>query len=44
MESKDEFVFILFIFIQYPLLFVTNITCDLSEMTKKILVANVDCD
>jgi len=41
MESKDELVFVdLFIHL-IPLLFVTNITCDLSKATKGILVANV---
>jgi hypothetical protein len=31
-------------FIQYPLSFTTNITCDLSKANKEILVANVGCD
>jgi hypothetical protein len=30
-----------FLFIQYPLSFTTNITCDLSKVTKGILIANV---
>jgi hypothetical protein len=32
MESKDELVFVDFFFIQYPLLFMTDITCDLSKI------------
>ncbi len=34
----------IFSFIQYLLSFATNITCDLSKVTKGILVANVVCD
>jgi hypothetical protein len=44
MESKDEVVFVDFIVHPIPLLFVTNITCDLSKATKGILVANVGCN
>jgi hypothetical protein len=44
MKSKDDLVFIDFFFMQYLLLFATNITCDLFKATKKILVANVACD
>jgi hypothetical protein len=44
MKSKDELVFV-GIFVQpIPLLFATNITCDLSKATKEILVANVICN
>jgi hypothetical protein len=32
---------LIFFFIQYPLLFVTKIACNLSEVTKGILVTNV---
>jgi hypothetical protein len=35
---------LIFSFIQYLLLFVTNITCDLSKATKGILVANIVCN
>jgi hypothetical protein len=38
MDSKDDFVFVDFSFIQYLLLFVTNITCNLFKATKWILV------
>ncbi len=41
MESKDELVFVYFFIHPIPLLFVTNITWDLSKATKRILVANV---
>jgi hypothetical protein len=44
MESKDELVFLEKKFIQYPLLFVTNIACDLFKVTKGILVKNVICE
>jgi hypothetical protein len=44
MESKDELVFVDFLFIQYPLSFVINITCDLSKATKGIIVTNVICN
>jgi hypothetical protein len=37
MESKDEFVFVYFFFHPIPLLFITNIACDLSKATKRIL-------
>jgi hypothetical protein len=33
MESKDELVFVDFFFIQYPMLFAINITCNLSYVT-----------
>ncbi len=33
-----------FSFIQYPWLFITNITCDLSKVTKGILITNVTCN
>jgi len=32
------------LFIQYPLSFMINITCNLSKATKGILVTNVACD
>ncbi len=38
MESKDELLFVDFFFIQYPLSFATNITCNLSKATKGKLV------
>jgi hypothetical protein len=41
MESKDELVFVDFFFIQYPLLFTTNVSCDLSKATYKISIANI---
>jgi hypothetical protein len=44
MESKDEFILVNFFFIQYLLLFVTNVTCDLSKANKGILIANVACE
>jgi hypothetical protein len=44
MESKDELAFVDFFVHPIPLLFATNITCDLSKATKGILVANVGCD
>jgi hypothetical protein len=44
MESKDEFVFVEFFFHPIPLLFVTNVSCDLLKATNEILVANVTCD
>jgi hypothetical protein len=44
MESKDELVFFEFFFFQYPLSFATNVSCDLSNMTNEILVANVAYD
>jgi hypothetical protein len=44
MESRDELVFVNFFFIQYPLSFATNVSCDLFKEINKILVANVACD
>jgi hypothetical protein len=44
MESKDELVFVDFFVHPIPLSFTINITCDLSKVTKGILVANVVCD
>jgi hypothetical protein len=44
MESKDEVVFVNFFIHPIPLLFATNITCDLSKVIKGILVANVACN
>jgi hypothetical protein len=44
MESKDELVFVDFFIHPIPLVFATNITCDLSKAIKGILVANVICD
>jgi hypothetical protein len=44
MESKDEVTFVDFFIHLIPLLFVTNITCDLSKEIKGILVANVACN
>ncbi len=44
MESKDEVVFVDFFIHSMPLSFATNITCDLSKVTKGILVANVVCN
>ncbi len=41
MESKDEFVFVDFLFIQYLLLFAINVSCDLSKATNEILVAKL---
>jgi hypothetical protein len=35
---------LIFSFIQYPLSFMINITCNLSKATKGILVINVGCD
>jgi len=35
---------LIFSFIQYPLSFATNVSCDLSNVTNEILVANVTCD
>ncbi len=43
MESNDEFVFVDFFFIQYPLSFATDVSCDLSKATNEILVPNVAC-
>ncbi len=42
-ESKYEHLLILS-FIKYSLLFVTNITRDLSKATKEIFVTNVVCN
>jgi len=36
-----DLYFFIFIFIQYPLSFAINITCDLFKATNEILVANV---
>jgi hypothetical protein len=44
MKSKYELVFVNFFVHPIPLLFATNITCDLSKATKGIFVANVACD
>jgi hypothetical protein len=44
MESKDENVFVDFFIHSIPLSFVTNITCNLSKVTKGILIANVVYD
>jgi hypothetical protein len=44
MELKDEFIFVDLFIHSIPLSFVTNITCDLSKVTKGILIANVACD
>jgi hypothetical protein len=44
MESKDELVIVDFFFHPIPLSFVTNIVCNLSKVTKGILVAIVICD
>jgi hypothetical protein len=44
MESKDELVFIDFFVHLIPLSFATNITWDLSKVTKGILVAYVVYD
>jgi hypothetical protein len=44
MESKDELVFVDFFVHLIPLLFASNITCNLSKATNGILVANVACD
>jgi hypothetical protein len=44
MESKDELVFVDFFVHLIPLLFMINITCDLSKEIKGILVFNVTCD
>jgi hypothetical protein len=33
----------IFSFIEYPLSFVNNVSCDLSEVTNEILIANVTC-
>jgi hypothetical protein len=44
MKSKDELVFVDFVFMQYLLSFATNVACDLSKTTKGILVANVVWD
>jgi len=35
---------LIFSFIQYPLSFVTNVSCDLSKATNEILITNVACD
>ncbi len=44
MESNDGLVFVDFFIYPIPFSFVTNITCDLSKVTKGILVANVACN
>jgi hypothetical protein len=44
MESKDELIFVKFFVHPIPLLFVTNITCNLSKASDGILVTNVACD
>jgi hypothetical protein len=44
METNDELVFVDFFIHPILLSFVTNITCDLSKVTKGILVVNVVCD
>ncbi len=44
MESTYELIFVDFFFIQYPLSFATNIICDLSKASKRILVAIITCD
>ncbi len=44
MESKDELVFVNFFVHPILLSFVINITCDLSKVTKRIIIANVVCD
>jgi hypothetical protein len=36
-----NFYLLTFSFIQYPLLFAINIACNLSKVTKGILIANV---
>ncbi len=43
MELKDEIIFVDFLFIQYPLSFVTNVACNAFKAIKKILVTNVVC-
>jgi len=43
MELKDEVIFVDFLFIQYPLSFVTNVACNTFKAIKKILVTNVVC-
>jgi hypothetical protein len=43
-SQRMNLYLLIFFFIQYPLLFTTNITCDLSKVTKGILIANVACD
>jgi len=41
LELKDELVLANLFFIQYPLSFAINITCDLSKVIKGILATNV---
>jgi hypothetical protein len=38
------YLLIFFPFIQYLLLFATNVSCDLLKANNEILVANVACD
>ncbi len=40
-SQRMKLYLLIFLFIQYPLSFVTNITCNLSEAIKGILVVNV---
>jgi hypothetical protein len=44
MESKDELVFVDFFIHPIPLSFAIDITCNLSKVTKGILIANVTFD
>jgi hypothetical protein len=44
MKSNDELVFVDFFVHSIPLLFVINITCNLSNATKGILIANIACN
>ncbi len=41
MDSKDELVIFDFFAHPIPLLFATNVTCDLSKVIKGILIAHV---
>jgi hypothetical protein len=41
LESKDEFILVDLFFIQYPLSFAINTTCNLSKAINGILVTNV---
>ncbi len=43
-SQRMNLYLLIFSFIQYPLSFVTNITCDLSKAIKGILVTNVTCN